>query len=414
MDITATCPLATDLAERMRAASRDLTRRWLDRISARVTIEPQRVFPSDELLDHVPQLIEGIADYIENPADEITTDLHVVSCATELGALRLHQGFDAHEILKEYEILGGVLFTFATREVETLGTPCSEGEILTFSHRLFRAIAVVEQVTTSQYLRSLGEKVNEREEQLRRFNRMVSHELKNKVGAVLGAGELVKEGWISPEEREKFIDIVLQNAKALQQMLDNLTELSRLDGDSRRQRNIMLREAVTEVTRQQRELLRSNNVQIDLERDLPLVEVNAAAVELCLSNYLSNAVKYANPSATERWVKVHACIEGDDNVEDALLVVRVEDNGIGVPEDKRAKLFERFFRANEVAPDVEGTGLGRSLVRETVEAIGGRAWAEFDKATTVFAFAMPCRRRNDGLSADRVFGSSRRERARPF
>jgi signal transduction histidine kinase len=414
MDMTAKCPLATDLAERMRTSSRDLTRRWLDRISARVTIEPQRVFPSDELLDHVPQLIEGIADYVANPADEISADLNVVSCATDLGALRLQQDFDAHEILKEYEILGGVLFTFAAREVETLAAPCSDGEILTFSHRLFRAIAVIEQVTTSQYLRSLGEKVNEREEQLRRFNRMVSHELKNKVGAVLGAGELVKEQWISPEEREKFVNIVLQNAKALQQVLENLTQLSHLDGDSRRQRNVMLREALTEVTRQQRELLRSKDVQIELQRDLPHVEVNAAAVELCLSNYLSNAAKYANPSASEKWVRVHACIEGEDEAEEAVLVVRVEDNGIGVPQEMRGKLFERFFRAEEVAPAVEGTGLGLSLVKETVEAIGGRAWAEFDDDTTIFAFAMPCRRRNDGLSADRVFGSARREQARPF
>jgi len=411
MDITANCPLATELADRMRRESQDLTRRWLDRISARVTLDPHRVFPSNELLDHVPLLVEGIADYIDDPAEEISADLNVVSCATNLGTLRLQQGFDAHEILKEYEILGGVLFAFAAREVEMLGGRCSESELLTFSHRLFRAISVIEQVTTSQYLRSLGEKVNDREEQLRRFNRMVSHELKNKVGAVLGAGELVKEEWISVAEREKFIGIVLQNARALQQVLDNLTELSRLDGDSRRQRNVMLREAVTEVTRQQRELLRAQNVRVDLQDDLPHVEVNAAAVELCLSNYLSNAAKYSKPDASEKWVKVRACIEGEDDAEDAVLVVRVQDNGIGVAEEMRDKLFERFFRANDATPAMEGTGLGLSLVKETVEAIGGRAWAEFDNATTVFAFAMPCRRRSDGLSAARVFGPSGRAAA---
>ena len=60
------CKLAKGLADRMRASSEDLTHRWLDRISARVRLDPNRIFPTDALLDHVPMLILGIADYIEN------------------------------------------------------------------------------------------------------------------------------------------------------------------------------------------------------------------------------------------------------------------------------------------------------------------------------------------------------------
>ena len=400
MDITANCPLATELAGRIRDARAVLTQRWLERIAARVAIDPNRIFPSELLLDHIPILMNGIADYVETPAAEISADLPVIAKAMELGRLRLEQGFGAHEILKEYEILGGVLFNFAVQQVETLDAPCSDGEILTFSHRLFRAISVIEQVTTDQYLRSLTEKVNDREEQLRRFNRMVSHELKNKVGAMLGAGELVQEEWLSSEERKKFVDIVIQNVHGLQEVLDNLTELSKLDGEVRRQRNILLREAVTEVLRQQRELIRSREVTIEIADDLPRVEVNAAAVELCLSNYLSNAIKYSNPESRVRWVRVGATIEAAEGEHEVCsLVVRVEDNGVGVGEAIRHQLFARFFRAAETSPTVEGTGLGLSLVKETVEAIGGRAWAEFDRGTTVFAFSIPCRRREDVASA---------------
>src|SRR5688500_13269867 len=162
METMAGCPLATQLANRIREEREELTRRWLERIAARVAIDPNRVFPSDKLLDHVPILMDGIADYVENPAEEISADVPVIAKAMELGALRLDQGFDAHEILKEYEILGGVLFTFAINEVESSGAECSEVDVLTFSHRLFRAISVIEQVTTSQYLRTLNEKVNDR------------------------------------------------------------------------------------------------------------------------------------------------------------------------------------------------------------------------------------------------------------
>lgn len=406
MDITANCRLATELAGRMRDARADLSRRWLERIAARVSMHPNRIFPSELLLDHIPILMDGIADYVENPADEISADIPVIAKAMELGSLRLEQGFSAHEILKEYEILGGVLFSFAAQEVETLDSPCATSEILVFSHRLFRAIAVIEQVTTSQYLRSQTEKVNEREEQLRRFNRMVSHELKNKVGALLGAGELVGEEWLSGAERKKFVDIVIQNAHRLQEVLDNLTELSKLEGETRRQRNILLREAVTEVLRQQRELIRSHEVTIEVADELPRVEVNAAAVELCLSNYLSNAVKYSNPESRVRWVRVGAAIETAQDERDGWhLIVRVEDNGVGVREEIRDQLFDRFFRSDETSTTVEGTGLGLSLVKETVEAIGGHAWAEFANGTTVFAFSVPCRRREDGAAPTLLRGT---------
>jgi signal transduction histidine kinase len=60
------------------------------------------------------------------------------------------------------------------------------------------------------------------------------------------------------------------------------------------------------------------------------------------------------------------------------VIVEVADNGIGVPPDARARLFQRFFRAHEKEiPDIEGTGLGLSIVRDTVGSLGGRAWAEF-------------------------------------
>ena len=288
-----------------------------------------------------------------------------------------------------------MLFNFAARQADTMEQRCSNSELLIFSHRLFRAIAVIEQATTSHYLRVTNERVNEREERLRRFNRMVSHELKNRVGAVLGAGELIQEEWLPDEERHKFAGIVLQNARALQQVLENLTELSRLDPESRRQRNIMLREAVSEVLRQQRELLRAHDVELIVE-ELPAVEVNAAAVELCLSNYISNAVKYSSPSRKDRWVRVAARLDAEDGGSSAThLTVFVEDNGVGIAPEQRERLFSRFYRAEGTAHAVEGTGLGLSLVRETLEAMGGRAWAEFPGDKTVFAFSMPCRRRRE-------------------
>lgn len=395
METEVNCKLAGALAERMREAREELTRRWLDRIAARVEIDPNKVFPTNELLDHVPLLMDKIADYLQNPSDEITADAPVTGKAIELGELRWTQGFDAHEILKEYEILGGVLFAFLVRTVDEVDEECTRPELLSCAHRLFRAVSVIQQVTTMHYLRLAAERVNEREQRLRGFNRMVTHELKNRISSVLGAGQLLADPEIatSDTQRARFAQMVVQNAEGMQAVLENLLELSRIETSTRQQRNVLLPRVAAEVCRQLREMAGVRQVQVRI-RDLPEVEVNAAAVELALSNYLSNAIKYSDPGVDERWVELRGRLGNEGGGPACELVIEVTDNGLGVPLDKRDGLFTRFFRAHgDTVTGVEGTGLGLSIVRETVEGLGGRAWAEFDgDRGSRFYIALPCRR----------------------
>jgi signal transduction histidine kinase len=387
MSGVAECRVATALAEELRSARLELTQRWLDRIAARVTIDRSRIFPTDEVLDHVPVLLEGIADYLENPAEEISADVPVIAKAIELGRLRHAQGFSAYQILKEYEMLGGVLFSFLVREVDEIEEEFPPSDLLTCAHRLFRAVEVIQQVTTTQYLQLADERVREREERLQSFNRMVSHELKNRIGAVVGAAEVLREEWVrsDPEQVERFAGIASRNAEAMEAILEDLLALSRMEEQALQSRNVLLPKAVAEVVRQLREAASERGVSIRIGRALPEVEVNAAVVELCLANYVSNAIKYSDPGVSQRWVEVDAELQGEPRE----LVVRVRDNGIGVPDDLRDSLFQRFFRAVDSAEDVEGTGLGLSIVRETVESLGGRAWAEFEAHGSCFLFSVP-------------------------
>jgi light-regulated signal transduction histidine kinase (bacteriophytochrome) len=124
--------------------------------------------------------------------------------------------------------------------------------------------------------------------------------------------------------------------------------------------------------------------------ELPQVEVSAAAVELAVSNFVSNAIKYADPAKSERWVMVRgATVETGTGPE---TVVTVSDNGIGVPPEKRERLFERGFRAHiDSVTGVEGDGLGLSIVKDALDAIGGRVWAEFAPEGGA-SFSSRCRR----------------------
>ena len=394
------CPLAITLADRLRDQRDALTGRWLVRIADRVALTPNRIFPSDDLIDHVPLLLLGIADYIENPARPVLADTPVIAKAMELGALRHSQGFDEHQLLKEYEILGGILFQFLADCVDEIDTECTRAELISCAGRLFQAIAVIQQATTTQFLMLARAQIAEREDRLRTFNRALTHEFRNRIGAAMGAAQIMEMPEIDGVERQRLNGVVLRNVESMRSVLDNLLVLTGVPVDSRQQRHVHLREAAQEASRQVRAAARARSVDVRIDPELPAVEVSAAAVELCLTNLLANAIKYSDPDAADRWVEVRGHLTPPAGPPEEV-VVQVIDNGIGVPPDARARLFQRFFRAHEaVMPDIEGTGLGLSIIRETVGGLGGRAWAEFPETGSVFAFSLPCRRETDAVGVE--------------
>lgn len=389
------CPLAGALASRLRGAKRELIEHWLNRISERVNLDPNRVFPTEDLLNHVPILVEGIAEYLENPAAEVSTDIPLVAKAMELGALRHAQGFDPYEILKEYEILGGILFTYLARAADEIEESCEKGELLVCGHRLFRAISIIQQTTTVHYLQLADKKVAQREDHLRAFNRAISHEIKNDIGTILGASELLITVPDLPADKVMgFNRMILKHAHAMRDTVNNLIAISRLGENVRQHRNVQLPEAVKEACRQVREAAQAANIDLRISPNIPPIEVNAAVVELCLTNYISNAIKYSDPGRADSLVDISAVIQEDSGE----VVIRVCDNGIGVPVEKRERLFERFYRAHETVTRAEGTGLGLSIVRDTVESIGGRAWAEIQTVGSIFCFSLPVRRERDAAA----------------
>ena len=393
-------PLRSILAARIRGNREEIVTRWLERIDARVAIEKNDVFPTDQLLNHVPLLLDGVADFLEAPEQQLDTTAPVTAKAMELGALRHSQGFDVYEILKEHEILGRIIFSTLRPTIDGLGPNANPGEVLDCWEQIGQAVELIRQATVTHFLRLAAESVAEREARLRRFNRMVAHELKNRVGAVRGAAHMLEEPWLQDGERARFQKMILENVTGLQKVLADLESLSRLESDARQRRNVLLPQAASEAARQLRDAAQARGVDVRIAGDLPPVEVDAAAVELCLTNLLSNSIKYADASRNDRWVEISGELVFPSQLYGEL-VVRVRDNGMGVPPESRDRLFEQFYRAHsETVTEAEGTGLGLSIVRETAESLGGRAWAEFpEEGGTVFAFSLPSRREDDAAAA---------------
>src|SRR6185369_15153045 len=175
----------------------------------------------------------------------------------------------------EYEIFGGILFTFLSGAVDQIDRECSRQELVLCAHRLYHAISLIQQATTVKFLALMKERLSEREERLRAFNRSLTHEMRNRIGATMGAGQLLQMPELAQTEQERLVGIIVRNMESMRVALDNLLELSRLTNDARQHRHVLLPSAAAEVVRQLRELARSRGVQVIIDESLPQVEVNA-------------------------------------------------------------------------------------------------------------------------------------------
>src|SRR6185369_10815841 len=109
------------IAARIAAERLTLASRWLERLRELLTVTANEVFPSEQLLDHIPALVDEISRYLAAPEEEaFAANASVMEKARELGMLRYKQRASAHQLLHEYEILGEILEAFLVEETGRL------------------------------------------------------------------------------------------------------------------------------------------------------------------------------------------------------------------------------------------------------------------------------------------------------
>lgn len=208
-------------------------------------------------------------------------------------------------------------------------------------------------------------------ESLRRdFVANVSHELRTPVTAVRSAAETLRDSALKdpdPKAAERFADIIVRNSERLQNLIEDLLELSRLESNEfkLKREKIDLVVVSSLVVSLFRERAERKGIQLltEIPGGLPQVETDQRALEQVLANLVDNAVKYCPAGAS---VKLRAA-NGDGSMK-----LTVEDNGPGISEAHLPRLFERFYRVDAGrSRDVGGTGLGLSIVKHMVEAMGG-------------------------------------------
>ena len=229
----------------------------------------------------------------------------------------------------------------------------------------------------------------------RDFIANASHELRTPLTSIQGYAETLASGDLRPEDSERCIETILRNAGRMRDLIDDLMELSRIENEAS-----VIEHARVDAVRLARELL------IDLRRRLERAELEAelltqsapdawcdrSALEHVLENLLTNAIRY-----TDAGGQIRVGIEPKAD----LLEITVEDTGIGIPEQSRDRIFERFYRVDAARSRAVGsTGLGLAIVRHLVQAMGGTIRVESEIGVgSRFLFTVP-RAPEDAEAAD--------------
>jgi two-component system, OmpR family, phosphate regulon sensor histidine kinase PhoR len=204
----------------------------------------------------------------------------------------------------------------------------------------------------------------------RDFVANVSHELKTPITSIKGFVETLLAGALNePENAEKFLRIIAQQTDRLNEIIDDLLSLSRIEQEAERHQIFLSRGNLKEVLQAAAQVCEAKAAakKINFEVTCPdalRASFNAPLLEQALVNLIDNAIKF---SAADSTVRIEAEAAGSE------IVIRVKDQASGIPPEHLERIFERFYRGDAGrSRKVGGTGLGLAIVKHIAQAHGGR------------------------------------------
>jgi two-component system sensor histidine kinase KdpD len=405
--------LASSVAEVTRARARDVDER---RREADLAAEMARLLLRGE----------SLAEALPTAAARLAQTLELGSAAIQMDAV------EADERTVAFPLREG------TRRLGTLivGVDTSEAKLRRLQERVVPALeAVLSAALEREAL--LGGVVETAA--LRRADtvktallRAVSHDLRSPLTAISAAGAAVGSPTLSAEEREEMAAVIQEEARRLSRLVDNLLDLSRLEAGAaephRQWTSVeeLIRAAVGELAG------RPGEFTLSIDRDLPLVEVDAVQMERAFVNVLENARRHSGGhpvSVRARAVRSLAgarrgdggSVAGEREGQRARgdrVIVRIVDRGPGIPPAQLERVFEPFYRAGTAGSGHRGSGLGLSIARGFTEANAGSLHVEsLPGQGATFVFELPLREpdadpRDEREASNGAAGEQDGERAR--
>ncbi len=275
------------------------------------------------------------------------------------------------EVVRQTELIEAVRRVLA-------GEPRVEAEIVTGTlrqHHFAATVAAVRAGETSGAVIVLHDITELRKlERIRRdFVANVSHEFRTPLTAIQGFSETLLAGAMNdPNNRDRFLGIILEHSRRLARLTEDLLRLSEMDAERlelevRRLAVSQLVESCYE-TAQRRAAEKGLALSLQLPPRLPDVAGDSRRLQEVLQNLLDNAIQYTLPGGK---IVLSAESKNDE------VIFTVADTGIGIPRSDQPRIFERFYRVDAArSREAGGTGLGLAIAKHLIEVHGGRIWVE--------------------------------------
>jgi signal transduction histidine kinase len=195
-------------------------------------------------------------------------------------------------------------------------------------------------------------------------------------------------GEITKEQRE-FIEKTYKSNERMIILINDLLNVTRIEEGRFLYKPVLARieDVVQFVVNSRKEAIKKKKIKFKLKKPkkkIPLVKIDVEKIRLAIENFLENAIRY-----TPAGGKVTISLNYDKKKKEAEF--KIEDTGIGIPENQKERVFTKFFRAaNAVRTETEGSGLGLYIAKNIIEAHGGKIWfkSKEGKGTTFF-FTLP-------------------------
>jgi signal transduction histidine kinase len=220
------------------------------------------------------------------------------------------------------------------------------------------------------------------------FMTLASHQLRTPLSAINWFSEMLlknEAGELNPDQQE-FIKNISMSGRRMTDIVGALLNVSRLESGQ-----VIIEPKPTDVAALVRGVVdelanlvhkKQQGLTVHIAPDLPLINLDPSLINQAYASLITNASKYTQDGGQ---------IDLTVKIEDGQLLSSVTDNGYGVPEEERRKIFQKFFRASNILKiETDGTGLGLYLVKTIVESSGGKVGFESQEGKgSTFWFSVP-------------------------